>query len=262
MCVFKVSALNFYIEAKTCANTPASTDGAKEKMDVKVDTPQKTQSVKVTPAVVLEAKKEDAAGSKPTTQTAVPPVEKNGVIETTEVADFDMPLIVHVDDSLNELDSDIVKGSNTKKQGQSNIKESTTTGEDPGQGGAQKGATSTSGAAVGASGDSTSTAASVEVKSKDGKTDKEDAKKAEVGKGDGAKLSQQETKRLVCMNSRVVSLLPPEIEWACYVYSHLVLQCLSISCFKQWSVRFLAPNITALILLEMSIRFCLLPFSS
>ena len=194
-CVLKVSALNFYIEAKTCANTPAATDSAKEKTDAKVETPQKTQSVKPVPAVVLDPKKEEA-GSKAT----APSVEKNGVMETTEVADFDMPLIVHVDDSLNELDSDIVK-----KQSQSGAKDGSSTGVDPGQGATQKGTTTTgSGAAVGASGDSTGTPTRVDAKSKDGKTDKEDAKKAEVGKGDGAKLSQQETKRLVCMYSPVV----------------------------------------------------------
>ena len=167
-------ALNFYIDAKTRASVDTAT---KEKTAVKVVTPQAPAKV----SAVSQGKKEEPV-SKPTT-----PVKENG--ETTEVVDFDMPLIVHVDDSLNELDDDIVKKKQVKGVAAS------------GQGDVKQGAASTTGTAAtpGKGGDATATTA--EAKNKDGKTDKEDAKKtAEVVKGDGAKQNQQEPKRLVCMN--------------------------------------------------------------
>ena len=174
-------ALNFYIDAKT----RAPVDIVKEKTEVKVVTPQRK-----VPAV-SQVKKEEPA-SKPTTQTATP-AEENG--ETTEVVDFDMPLIVHVDDSLNELDDDIVKKKQVKgaaASGQGDVKQGAAT-------------TTSTAATAGKGGDATGTATTVESKSKDGKTDKEDVKKtAEVCKGDGAKQSQQEPKRLVCMNDPLV----------------------------------------------------------
>ena len=223
-------ALNFYIDAKTRASVDTAT---KEKTAVKVVTPQPPAKV----SAVSQGKKEEPV-SKPTTQAATP-TKENG--ETSEVVDFDMPLIVHVDDSLNELDDDIVKKKQVKGVAAS------------GQGDVKQGAASTTGTAATPGKGDDATATTAEAKNKDGKTDKEDAKKtAEVVKGDGAKQNQQEAKRLVCMND-------PLLRSAAIRFNRLGMFSAFITSAASTiqQSRSTIPNVIELMLLP--IMFCLLP---